>query len=54
MSPIRRYYIITEISEVEVSKEQFWNYIANLRLYQDYFNQKVWNEVDPDFPDLVY
>ena len=54
MSPIRRYYIIAEMYEVEVSKEQFENYIANLRLYQDYFDQKVWSEVDSDFPDLVY
>ena len=53
MSVTRKYYIICEVSEIEVTQEQFNNYIEDLKRHQEIIGQKVWYETD-DFKMLTY
>ena len=51
MCATRKYYIICEVSEIEVTEEQFNNYIQDLKKHQEIIGQKVWYETDEDEPD---
>ena len=51
MSATRKYYIICEVSEIEVTQEQFNNYIEDLKRHQETIGQKVWYETDDSEPD---
>ena len=54
MCVTRKYYIICEVSEIEVTQEQFNNYIEDLKRHQEIIGQKVWYETNDADPDQCY